>query len=212
MKKTAYIIAGALALGIFSSCSNGEAKTEGKESPEVEKKVEKLVKTKSLTIDTEQSQVKWSGGIVGGGYGHYGTINISEGSLDVAGDKIVGGNIVIDMKTITPTDESYGDGKTPEMLVGHLSNEDFFLVEEHPTATFKIKSSDEKSVTGDLTIRGITKEYTAELSSVEANEDMTKATGKLVFNRQDFEVSYESTMKDITISNDIELEISLAAK
>ncbi len=212
MKKTAYIVAGALALGLLSSCGSETTKSESTTTEKVEPKDTKNVEAKTVQIDNEQSKVKWSGGIVGGGYGHYGTINISEGALDVAEGKIVGGNITIDMKTITPTDESYGDGKTPEMLVGHLSDGDFFLVSEHPTASYKIKSADEKSVTGDLTIRGITKEYTTELSSIEVTDEMAKVSGKLVFNRQDFEVSYESTMKDVTISNDIELEINLATK
>ena len=209
MKNTAYIVGGALALGLLSSCGNDTTKTD---STKTEQKEVKKVEAKTLQIDSEQSKVKWSGGIVGGGYGHYGTIDISEGALEVAEGKIVGGNITIDMKTIKPTDESYGDGKTPEDLVGHLSNGDFFLVSEHPIATYKIKSADEKSVTGDLTIRGITKEYTTEISSLEVSDKMAKVSGKLVFDRQDFEVSYESAMKDITISNDIELEIILSTK
>ena len=43
-------------------------------------------------------------------------------------------------------------------MVGHLSNGDFFLVEEYPTATFAIKSMADGVITGDLTIRGNTKE------------------------------------------------------
>lgn len=46
----------------------------------------------------------------------------------------------------------------------HLKSEDFFAVEQHPTLTFKSKkvagSGEKLQVTGDLTIRGVTKEVT----------------------------------------------------
>src|SRR4051794_32417077 len=50
-----------------------------------------------------------------------------------------------------------------EQRDGHLKSADFFLVEEHPKMTFVTKSVTKKSdgelaVTGDLNLRGITKE------------------------------------------------------
>jgi polyisoprenoid-binding protein YceI len=63
---------------------------------------------------------------------------------------------VIDMGTINPTDENYSEDRPKENLVGHLSAPDFFDVANFPTASFVIKETTGSTVSGDLTIRGIT--------------------------------------------------------
>ena len=203
-----------LAIGIFTatmlySCggdSSTETTTEGTITDTTE-----VVDSEAYTANLEASSVEWSGGIVGGGYGHTGTLDLTEGTLEMSGDKITGGSFVVDMTSMKTTDSSYSEDKTPEKLIGHLSTGDFFLVDSFPTAKFVIKSVSEGTVVGDLTIRGITKEATVSKVTVEDVEGVVTAKGNLVFNRQDFDVAYKSAMKDIVISDDIVLDITVVA-
>src|SRR5215218_1641503 len=77
-----------------------------------------------------------------------GTLTIDEGNL---ADSSV--NAVIAVASITTRDEKRDE---------HLRNADFFDAEKFPTITFnstsvKVKSDSELVITGDLTIRGVTR-------------------------------------------------------
>jgi polyisoprenoid-binding protein YceI len=94
---------------------------------------------------------------------HTGIIKLNEGSLTLKKDKIVGGKFVVDMNSMVE-----GDGTDPNKgarLIGHLKSDDFFSTDKFPTATLVIKEAtpfknDEATVTGDLTIKGITQPVT----------------------------------------------------
>lgn len=126
------------------------------------------------------------------------------------GDKVVGGNFVIDMTTITPLDDNYApDGSaqgTRAMLVGHLSSPDFFAIEAHPTASFEVTGTNaDGSVAGNLTIRGNTNPET--VTNVVIGEGTV--SGTLVFDRKKYDVAWDSPMKDAVLSDDIELQVAL---
>lgn len=216
MKIRNYFLMLAIA-GVLASCG-GETKTETTTTPEPTQ--EEVVETPTtpegeevtLIADVEQSNVRWEGNMTGAkSYSHFGNIAIQEGTISVIGDQITGGNFVIDMKTINPTDKAYSGDHTPEKLVGHLSTGDFFLVEEYPTASFTIKSVEGNVVHGDLTIRGITKPETIDIENITNNNDTVTATGKMVFDRQEFEVAYQNAAKDLILADDIALDITLVA-
>jgi polyisoprenoid-binding protein YceI len=167
----------------------------------------------TYTIDASKSVVAWKGEVAGV-YGHNGVIKISEGTITVKGDQITGGSVTIDMTTIQPLDSaSFTEEQGHRMsdFVGHLSTGDFFLVEEFPTSTFVIKSFDGKSLVGDLTVKGVTKEATAEVSTVNVTAEGLTAEATLVFNRQDFGVSWVHFMKDMILSDNIEVKLSITA-
>ena len=123
----------------------------------------------TLALDTEYSEVEWTGYKVGGQ--HTGTISIKEGHLEFKEGQLSGGQIVMDMGTLSCSDIEQEEMNAK--LVGHLKSADFFNVEAHPTATFKItkvvpygKGTVEEEAdyeltifktTGELTIKGITK-------------------------------------------------------
>src|SRR5690606_37288045 len=81
-------------------------------------------------VDTEKSVINWKGYKITGF--HEGTINLKEGALTFENSQLTGGKFVVDMTTISSTDVS---GKGKEKLDGHLKNEDFFDVENHPEST-----------------------------------------------------------------------------
>ncbi|MCZ2338205.1 MAG: YceI family protein, partial [Chitinophagales bacterium] len=93
---------------------------------------------------------------------HQGTLKLKSGSLKFDGERLVGGEFVVDMKSLENTDLSSGSGK--EKLEGHLKSEDFFAVEKYPTASIRLTkvvqrgNPNEYRVTGLVTIKNKSKE------------------------------------------------------
>jgi len=163
-------------------------------------------------IKVENSKVIWKGYKVTGS--HQGTIDIKSGFLDFNESKLVGGEIVINMSTITNTDQ---EGEYKNKLEGHLKSDDFFGVEKFPTSSIiftNVKSTGKNSyeVTGDITIKGKTDSVTLDIS-VYGN----KANASLKIDRAKFDVRYGSTsffdgLKDKAIYDDFDLVADLEIK
>lgn len=209
MKTTNLVLTIAATGGLFlASCGGGHDHNHEGEEAASETNEEVVAEASEASIDASTSTVNWSGEMMGM-YSHNGTVDLKEASVTMAGDKLAGGSFVVDLSTITPTDENYdiGAGNTPEKLVGHLSSPDFFDVANHPTASFEITevAEDGSSAKGNLTVRGITNEETVE------NITFADGTlsGTLTFDRTKYDVSFTHPMKEMVLSNDIALEIAL---
>lgn len=172
-------------------------------------------------IAPKASSLKWLGEKVG--KNHYGTVGIKDGSMTKSGNNY-SGTFTIDMTTIKVDDIK--DAGMNGKLLGHLQSDDFFSVQNHKTATFKLKSikdykpkKDEKGnhwVTGDLTIKGITHEigFPAE---IKFDGNGFKADAKFSINRAKWEIKYGSgsffdNLGDAMISDDIKYELKLVGK
>lgn len=110
-------------------------------------------------VDVEKSVLSWEGHRFFGGM-HTGNIDLRDGALQVAADKLTGGSFRIDMNSIVVTDVQ---GDPAERLAAHLKTEDFFDAGNHPVATFRLKHIDyagdrRAAIVGDITIRGITQQ------------------------------------------------------
>jgi len=116
--------------------------------------------TGTFNVDVQASEVAWKAQKVGGG--HNGTIDISEGKLEVADDKLNSATFTIDMKSIVDIDIT--DTSKKAGFLGHMLSQDFFVADTFPTATLLIKTAvfvpeaKNYNITADLTIKGITKE------------------------------------------------------
>ncbi|MAU15285.1 MAG: lipid-binding protein [Muricauda sp.] len=159
-------------------------------------------------VKTSESTITWKGYKVGGS--HTGTIELKSGTLEFDGEKLIGGEFVVDMTTITVTDL---EGDYKNKLEGHLKSDDFFGSASHPTAKLvftKVKSTGKNAyeVTGDLTIKGITKPVTFDLSVYG-----DKATASLKIDRTEYDVKYGSgiigTAKDKLIYDEFDLVVDL---
>jgi polyisoprenoid-binding protein YceI len=160
-------------------------------------------------IKVENSKVVWKGYKVTGS--HQGTIDIKSGFLDFNESKLIGGEITINMSTITNTDQ---EGEYKGKLEGHLKSDDFFGIEKFPTASIiftNVKSTGKNSyeVTGDITIKGKTDSVTLDVS-IYGN----KANASLKIDRTKFNVKYGSTsffddLKDKAIYDDFDLVADL---
>ena len=156
-------------------------------------------------IKTDKSKIVWKGYKVTGS--HEGTIGIKSGALIFEGDKLTGGEFVIDMTTINTTDL---EGEYKGKLDGHLKSDDFFGVTNHPTAKLVFNSvtasgKNAYNVNGDLTIKGKTNPVTFVIS-IYGN----KATASLKVDRTKYDVRYGSTsffdgLKDKAIYDEFDL-------
>jgi len=160
-------------------------------------------------IKTDKSSITWKGYKVTGT--HEGQISIKSGHLDFNKGKLTGGEFTIDMATIVNTDL---EGEYKGKLEGHLKSDDFFGVEEFPTAKLvfnKVKSigNNVYEVSGDLTIKDQTQPVTFKIS-ISGN----KATADLKIDRTKFGVKYRSTsffedLKDKAIYDEFDLSSNL---
>jgi polyisoprenoid-binding protein YceI len=146
------------------------------------------VSAQKSEINISQSAVEWTGTKIGGS--HTGAIKLKNGNLELKGDQIVGGTVVMDMNSITNTDLT--DEGYNQKLVGHLKSDDFFGVEKYPTASFVVtKSSKFKdgkaSVTGKITIKGKTEEITFDVL-----KEGDKYSALVELDRSKFNVRYGS--------------------
>jgi len=200
-----------LAAFTFSSCSsNSTSETIEEEVVEVVEEVQEEGISGHFTIDTDSSVINWLGKKVAGE--HYGEIFIQDGAFNVNDGKIVDGDVVVDMTSLTVTDIK--DEETNAKLLGHLTTEDFFNVAEYPSSTLSFSAEGEELV-GELTIKGVTKTvtFTAELTEEETE---LVVTGTLVVDRTEFGIHYGSakladTLKDKAINDEFELTFKIVA-
>lgn len=166
------------------------------------------IEKETKAVNAEESTIMWKAYKVGGS--HTGTIALKSGALEFDGEKLVGGEFVVDMTTINTTDL---EGDYKNKLDGHLSSGDFFSTDTHTTSSLvftSVKSTGKNSydVTGDLTIKGITKPVTFEVSVYG-----DKATATLKVDRTEFDVKYGSgiigTAKDKLIYDEFDLVVDL---
>lgn len=80
----------------------------------------------------------------------------------------------------------------------HLRSADFLDVEKHPTISFESTAVEPgaRSISGKLTLRGVTREVTVPLT-VELTDGVVTARGQFVVNRFDYDVSYQSRINPV---------------
>jgi polyisoprenoid-binding protein YceI len=103
----------------------------------------------------------------------------------------------------------------------HLKSADFFDVENHPTLNFvstsvSKKSEDTFKITGDFTIKGVTKsvELTAEFGGIAKDGYGNVKAGFEItgtINRKDFGLTFHAVIEagNIVVSDDIKLNVNL---
>ena len=160
-------------------------------------------------VKTEESTVTWKAYKVTGS--HTGTVNLSEGTLMFDEGKLTGGDFTVDMTTLVNSDL---EGEYKGKLEGHLKSDDFFGVATHQYAKLvftKVDPSGKNSyeVSGDLTIKGITKAVIFDVSVYGS-----KATATMKIDRAQYDVRYGSgsffdNLGDKTIYDEFDLVVDL---
>lgn len=160
-------------------------------------------------IKKDKSKITWKGYKMTGS--HYGSVDIDSGFLIFDGEKLMGGEFVVNMGSITSEDL---EGEYKGKLEGHLKSDDFFGAEKFPTSKLVFTNVDmtgknSYKVIGNLTVKGITKPVTFDFS-VYGN----KANATVKIDRSKYDVRYGSTsffddLKDKVIYDEFDLVVDL---
>jgi polyisoprenoid-binding protein YceI len=165
-----------------------------------------------FTADNTKSTLNWLGEKVTGQ--HNGTVNLQSGWLIMEGNKITGGEFLIDMASLKDADKN-------ERLEGHLKSDDFFGVAKFPTAKLVLKSSESFDkgsalVKGDLTIKDSTNpvEFKA---LAQKKEDGSWFFANIVLDRTKFNIRYGSgsfidNLGDRAIYDEFKVKVALLVK
>lgn len=148
-------------------------------------------KPETYKVDSAASKATWEGSKLGGK--HDGELKVKGGELSVEKGALTGGTVEIDMTSLT--DKDISDPGMNTKLVNHLKSDDFFSVEKHPTSILKITKVERKGgktmVTGDLTIKGITKPVTFP-ADVKLDGKSLKAKGEMTVDRTQYDIKFRS--------------------
>jgi polyisoprenoid-binding protein YceI len=105
----------------------------------------------------------------------------------------------------------------------HLRSGDFFAVDEFPTLTFRSTavapvSSDRVDVTGELSIRGITKTLTVPVSYLGRATDpwgnvRAAFEGEMVINRKDYGLTWNAALETggLLVGDEVRISVSIQA-
>ncbi|MEN9346691.1 MAG: YceI family protein [Flavobacteriales bacterium] len=143
-------------------------------------------------IDAASSKLNWLAKKVTGQ--HNGTVNVKSGSLKIVDGKLTGGEVVLDMKSITVLDQT---GEAKGKLEGHLKSEDFFGVDKNAEAKYVISSVTQKGnvqyeLNGKLTMKGVTKDQKATITLVPSTGGKMTVSGGMSIDRTEYGVKYGS--------------------
>jgi len=118
-------------------------------------------------------------------------------------------NITIDVSSINTRNDKRD---------AHLKSPDFFDAAKFPTITFVSTKFTPVSITGNLTIKGTTKQVTIPVTISGPVKTMTggKAigiTGSVTINRQDYGVNWNKNLDQggVVVSNDVLVNVSIEA-
>jgi len=152
----------------------------------------------SLAVDLKKSKALWIGrNLVNQ---HYGSIRIARGEINIEDGTLAGAHFLFDMTSMQCND--IADLDLNKLLVEHLTSEDFFDVQRHPSAEFVMTQAirrDEETpgrpnyfVSGNLTIKGITHEVEFPTFAGELEDGSWAAQAYFDIDRTDWKVLYGS--------------------
>ncbi len=118
------------------------------------------------------------------------------GMVEVADGKVTALNVDIDMNSVFTFQDK---------LTNHLKNADFFDTNEFPHAKFVASNvAEDGTVTGELTLHGVTKEITFP-ADIDISDDGISLQAKFQVNRFDFNMN---GVKD-NVANEVEMTVTL---
>jgi polyisoprenoid-binding protein YceI len=157
-----------------------------------------------FVLDPNSSPIQFVGSKVtgshNGGFKQFaGELKVSNGRLADSGNKVV-----IDINS------TWSDS---DRLTGHLKSPDFFDAARYPTATFVstaiLPAGDGATVTGDLTLHGVTKSISFP-AKIQVSEGAVQVSAEFALNRFDFEIKYPGKADDL-IRKEVVLKLNINA-
>ena len=159
-------------------------------------------------ITPQNSKIEFIGSKVTGS--HNGSFEKFNGEIHYANNDPAQSHVAI---TIDATSVKTDDPKLTE----HLKSADFFDVAKYPDAKFEsttIKAGGEKgathTVTGNLTLHGVTKSITFP-ATISVTGDTATVDAQFAINRKDFGINYPGA-QDNLIRDDVVMKLTIRAK
>ena len=156
----------------------------------------------ALAFDQSHGKVEFVGAKVTGS--HRGTFKQFAGKLAVPEGAPEKGQVEVTIQVASLETDS-------AKLDGHLRSNDFFDVENIPTATFRstaiAKAAEGFTVTGDLTLHGVTKSISFP-ATIAAGADKVAVNAAFTIDRKQFGIVYPG-MPDDLIRDAVEIELAL---
>lgn len=167
------------------------------------------------SIDLEESEISWKGTKRLFTAGHEGTIKLEKGSLIFEDDKLVGGKIVADMRTIriTKTEVSEND---KNFLTNYLKTTEFNIA-DYPRAIFEISrvvysSADKEKVqvSGKMTIKDVTKEISFPAKIVQMDRDSKNFLAEITLKRSEWGIGRDGNLLERNlVDNNFDIKVNL---
>jgi polyisoprenoid-binding protein YceI len=212
MKKNILFAAATIVISQFLFSCGGEkaAETKTKEVKQEQPK-QKMVNGK-VNIDTKTSVLNWRANKIAGG--HEGTFSLESGSVQIANNKVTGGEFVFDINSIKVTDVK--EAEDNKDIVDHLLNEDFFDAPKHPKAYFKITGVKGDVLTGNLKMKDIEKSISFNVNTSIKDGKFTLTSNKFEIDRTKWGITYNSgsffdaaKLGNYLIKDNIEITVSV---
>lgn len=172
--------------------------------------------TTTYTVDTEKTTVAYHATKVTGE--HKGNVKVKSGSLVFTGPELTGGEIVVDMNSISVSDIE--DPEYQKKFLGHMKSEDFFNVEKFPESRLVVKKTKmagkDLQVEGDLTMLGVTKPVSFKVTDWKWTDKTVSGKSVLKLDRTKWGLRYGSksffkSIGDKAIHDEFTLTIDLFA-
>ncbi len=160
--------------------------------------------SRAYVFGPENSSIQFTGSKVTGK--HEGGFKKFSGQLKADGDKLAATGNKVEIETAS----IYTD---TDRLTRHLQTPDFFNVAQFPTATFETVSitanQTNSTVTGKLTLHGITKEISFP-ANIKVTPESVDVDAQFAINRLDFDIKFRGMPNDL-IRNDVVLRLKVKA-
>jgi len=166
------------------------------------------------------STVKWKG-YLETGYFNSGTIQLDAHDLQLSGDKVTGGDIIIPVSSIIITNDLSAEDKVH--LSDHLKSPDFFDMAIHPNVTYSISAAEKTGKTdaqgNNYVIKGSLKLLGKSLpldipAKIHISKTEVNVVSTFKFDRTKWGMTFASDPglpAEDKIKNDIEVELDLKA-
>lgn len=212
------LVAGLLLCGCAAGCSTESASTPAIDPAPAP--TNRYPDAEPYALDLDLSKINWMGREVIGGTRHEGELRFRKGTVYVLDGEVVGAQVSVDMTYIRVMQMA---NEPRKKLEAHLKSDDFFAVGQYPEAHFtltRIVRSDtvrggNALVTGNWTIRGVTKALTVPVSLGVNDDFVTILSPEFTIDRTDWGIHYRSGLlgvaKDEAISDLITLRLRLRA-
>jgi len=208
MKK--FILPALFMATMMTSCGDAVEATEAKE-------VKEVAITATYSNLGDHNHVDWKAWHLAKTKERSGTVSIKDAEVSVNNGMLAKGKFVMDLAGLQVTGFGEDTAKNEE-LRSHLVNEDFFLTDSFPSATFEITDVDTMSgefnskISGNLTIKGVTKNISFDANTTITENAVSISSEAFEIDRTNWGLTYnaegtEGLVADYVIMNEIEFTI-----